>query len=234
VFLAFCSFLERLALLRTSSPNVEGVYQASKYLKYQVLVDREELEELLALDFVIYPLTGLNDGEKIEKTKFLDVYGSWIEELKEGRVPIDAELKTILAAAFTADETLLWKQEVPGKGFLVRIAGPVVQVQAHFFTYSDVDGVFRPMTMGPNNIFWGLQFSFPQVYQDPKTMELLEVEEGLNLELFGKIKKWVRDKTRATPFIVNGKRVNATIRLGNNCFAWINRHPQLREIKVHE
>lgn len=218
--------------LRLSTLAEEGVYQGSKYLKFQVLCDAEELKGLLDGSFSIYPLTGLVDGEAIEAADFIEVYGSWIEGLKEGREPADGDLRRILAAAFTAEPDALWKQEVPGRRFLIKIGKPVVQVQAHFFTYSPIDAVFRPMTMGSGSIFWGLQFSFPQIYQDPKTMEFHEVDESPNAALFQKIKQWVRDTTRATPFVVDGKRTNVPIRLGKECFSWIHSHPKLIEQKI--
>jgi hypothetical protein len=218
--------------LRLSTPALEGIYQGSKYLKFQVLCDADELRMLLDGTFQIYPLTGLVDGEPIASEYFIKEYTSWIEKLKQGQIPTDGELRSILAAAWTAEGDALWKQEVPGHRYLIKIAKPVVQVQAHFFSYSPIDGVFRPMTMGSGSIFWGLQFSFPQIYQDPKTMEFHEVDESANAELFQKIRQWVRDRTRATPFVVDEKRVNVPIRLGKNCFSWIHNHPQLKQQKI--
>lgn len=218
--------------LRSSTLAQEGTYQGSKYLKYQVLCDADELRLLLDGSFLIYPLSGLNTGEPIEPAHFLAEYALWIEELKEGRVPTEAALRRVLAAAFTAEPDALWKQEVPGQRYLIKMAKPVVQVQAHFFTYSPLDGVFRPMTMGEKAIFWGLQFSFPQIYQDPKTMEFHETDESPNVELFQRIKQWVRDQTRATPFVVEGKKMNVPIRLGKNCFSWIHRHPELQAQQI--
>lgn len=224
--------------LRVSSLNVEGLFQASKFLKVQVLCSKNELKELFDRlgDFWIYPLTGLVDGEPIAKERFLEGYGAWIEALKAGRTPDEADLKKMLAAAWTREEDALWKQEVPGAKYLIRIAKPVLQVQAHFFTYSKVDGVFRPGTMGQNQIFWGLQFSFPQIYQDPKTMEMCEAGDSVNKEMFSIIRQWVRDFTRATPFVVDGVKTNSPIRLGKECFEWIGNHCQLKTqgIGIHE
>jgi len=213
---------------------MEGVYQGSKYLKHQVLCDAEELKNLFARlgSFSIFPLTGLGSGEAIDKDYFLAVYSAWIELLKGGQVPTDAELKKLLACTFVAETDSLWKQEIPGGRYIVKMRKPVIQVQAHFFTYSSLDEVFRPMTMGSNNIFWGLQFSFPQVYQEPKTMELLEIDESPESDLFQKVKLWARDETRATPFVVNEKRTNVPIRLGKNCFSWIYNHPQLQKQNI--
>ena len=215
--------------LRTSTLAQEGQYQGSKYLKVQVLCDGDELEQWIDGSFSIYPLTGFSDGNPISPEIFLQEYRCWIEELKQGRLPTDQALRRLLACAFAEDPKALWKQEVPGGRYLIKMGKPLIQVQAHFFTYSSIDAVFRPMTMGQSSIFWGLQFSFPQIYQDPKTMEFFEVDPS---PLFQKMKQWVRDATRATPFVVDGKRTNVPIRLGKNCFSWIHNHPQLIQQQI--
>lgn len=220
-------------LLRISTPEQEGLYQGSKWLKFQVLCQRDEIEQLFERirPFYIFPLTGIVDGNPISEEGFLSEYESWISGLKNGRVPEDRSLRKILAAAFTDDLDSLWLQAA-GKGYLVKIAKPTLLVQAHFFSYSEMDGVFRPMSMGQGSIFWGLQFSFPGVYQDAKTMELKEVGKS---EMFESVRLWVREATRATPFLVEGKRSNSSIRLGKLCFSWIGNHPQLqtRGISIH-
>lgn len=212
--------------LSVSTLKKEGVYQASKWLKFQVLCDEAELQTLFsALDpFWIFPLTGIVDGKAVSKETFLEGYKGWIEGLKQGVVPSDADLRSLLACAFVEDFESLWLQEIPEKGYLVKIAKPIIQVQTHYFTYSREDGVFRPMSMGIESIFWGVQFSYPQIYQDPKTLELKTAPEN---RLFEILRLWVRESTRATPFLVDGKRTNSSIRTGKNCFSWIDKHPQL-------
>lgn len=215
-----------MTLLSISTPEKEGVYQGSKWLKIPMLLGKEEMSSLLAsLGRVwIFPLTGLTDGKNIDLTVFVEEYGRWIEDLKRGVLPKEEDLRKILAAAITDDLDALWLQEVKGR-YLVKIRRPVIQMQVHFFTYSSMDGEFRSMSMGPDTIFWGVQCSFPQIYQDPKTMEIQEVETGA---LFRKMQLWVREHTRATPFIVEGKKIHVPIRLGKECFSWIHRHPQLQ------
>jgi hypothetical protein len=217
--------------LRISTNEKEGVYQGSRWLKFQTLASGNELRELFERlePFSIFHLTGIGDGKAISKEFFLGFYDSWIEGLKNGKVPEELALKKILAAAFTAELDALWLQEIPGKGYLTKIARPLVQVQAHAFSYSNMDGEFRPMSMGQGSIFWGLQFSFPGVYQDAKTMEMGVVGKD---RLFEEIRLWVRESTRATPFVVEGKRTNSPIRLGKECFSWIHLHPQLKEISI--
>jgi len=212
--------------LRISSPETEGVYQGSKWIKFQVLADPDELALLFSRlrPFSIYPLTGIVDGHSIAPESFLAEYRSWIEDLKAGKIPDDRSLRKILAAAFIDDPEALWLQEIPGKGYLAKIGKPVLQVQAHWFSYSEEDRVFRPMSMGLKSVFWGLQFSYPGIYQDAKTMDLKEVQDE---RLFETMRLWVRESTRATPFVVAGQRTNSPIRLGKAAFSWIGKHPQL-------
>lgn len=210
--------------IRISNLKNEGVYQGSKWLKIPVLCDVKELSLLIDGSFFIVPLTGIFDGNPLDPQFFLSVYAEWMEQLKKGIVPTDAELRKILACAWTLDLDSLWLQEVPHKGFITKISKPVVQVQSHFFSYSRLDHVFRSMSMGEGSIFWGLLFSFPQWFQDPKTMEIQSVQKD---PLFEKIRLWSRSHTRATPFQVDGEKTNVPIRLGKNCFSWIHHHPQL-------
>ncbi len=219
--------------MKISTLAEEGIYQASKWLKLQLLIDQDELASLFQQmgSFEIYPLTGLMELRDVpsSKQRFLDEYGAWIEGMKRGIIPTDEQIRRILACAWSSDPNCLWLQSVPGGKYLVKIAQPVVQVQAHSFTYSEADGVFRPLSMGLNAVFWGIQISYPQIYQDPKTMELLEVADSSNSELFKTIRQWVRDETRATPFVVGEKRTNVPIRLGKKCFSWVGVHPQLKK-----
>lgn len=213
-------------MIRVSNPRSEGIYQGSKWLKVPVLCDAEELSLLFDHSFFIVPLTGLCDGKVLEPKSFLDTYAEWIEQLKQGKVPSDPELRKILACGWTESLESVWLQEIPTKGFLTKISSPIIQVQAHYFSYSRLDRVFRSMSMGEGSVFWGLQFSFPQLFQDPKTME---IHTAGKYPLFEKVRLWAREHTRATPFLVDGTKTNVPIRLGKKCFSWIEKHPQLQE-----
>jgi hypothetical protein len=214
--------------MRISTPAQEGQFQAAKWLKLQALVDSQELSALFDLvePSWLLPLSGMfSMGElPVQRGDFLLEYRRWIEALQNGSIP---EIKKYNALAWTKNEESFWLQEVPGNRYLVKPCEPMVHIQVHQMGYSSVDGVFRPMVLSQESIFWGLQFSFPQVIQQSKTMDLVEVEEGPNLELFQTVRKWVRERTVAIPMVVDGKRINLPMRLGKTCFSWINRHPQL-------
>jgi hypothetical protein len=210
---------------RISTPSVEGQFQAAKWVKIQALVDENELSELFEESFLIYPLSGMFPLEKlpIEKKTYLETYKTWIDQAKSGQIPqVDKDLNVV---AWTQTPDDIWVQQIPGEKYLVKPCAPFVQVQIHNMGFSPIDKEYRPMILSQNSIFWGLQFSYPQVYQEPKTKEFKESEDS---ELFQAIRKWIRNTTVPTPMLYEGKRTNIPIRLGKNCFSWINNHPQLK------
>jgi len=212
---------------RISTLELEGRFQAAKWLHIQALVEPEELELLFEHPFDLYPLSGAFPLQKfpIEKQFFLSIYRSWITRLKDGNAPDEEELRTYQALAWAHDASALWLQKVAGERYIARPCEPVIQCQVHQMGYSTIDGLFRPMVLSNESIFWGLQFSFPQVYQHPKTGELFETKVS---ELFQALRKWSREHTVATPMLVDGKRINLPMRLGKRCFSWINNHPHLK------
>lgn len=220
-------------MLRISTPIVEGLFQAAKWLKIQALIDVDELAALMQAlgDFAIYPLSGALPMASfpMDKSFYLSTYCTWIEGLKEGIVP--TSFGALNASMWSCSEDALWLQELPGKRYVARPRLPFLQVQVHQMGYSEVDRVFRPMLLSQESIFWGLQFSFPQVFEHP-VKGFLEPKEFLNAHLFQIVRKWSRNYTMATPMVVEGVRQNIPIRLGKRCFSWINRHPQLKQRKL--
>jgi hypothetical protein len=211
-------------LPRISTPAIEGPFQAAKWIKIQALVDQAELEILLQEPFFIYPLSGAFplSAFPVAKKKYLENYSESIEALKMGGIP--NETKDLNVVAWANSPESVWLQQIPGDRYMVKPCEPFVQVQIHQMGFSEVDREFRPMILSQASIFWGLQFSFPKIYQEPKTLAIKESEES---ELFQVIRQWVRNYTLPTPMMVHGKRVNIPMRLGKNCFSWINKHPQL-------
>lgn len=144
--------------------------------------------------------------------------------LRQGSCPERGFFKNILPIALTHEENRIFLQELGDGRYLAKVQKPVLQVQVHYFRYSPVDGSFRSMALGEDSLFWGLQFSFPQIYQDPKT-HLIQKE---NITPFILVRKWAKDYSIATPFVVDNKRINVPFRLGKGCFSWIEKHPQLQ------
>lgn len=208
--------------------------QASKWLQIQVLIDFDEMTHLFDFLkpfslFVCGAVTPYGQGE-ITQDDFLKHYNDYVNALKIGSLPAVESYQKWFTLAMTASPDALYTIPIDHNQ-LIRIAKPIIQMQAHTIDYSPFDKKFRSMVHGSNVITWGIQFSYPQLYQDPITKQVITIRndpEFPNSELFNKLQKWIRQYTTPTPFIVENKMTNVPIRLGKNC-TWINRHPKLIE-----
>lgn len=214
-----------------SIKNTQIPYHASKWLSLGMLVDLGEMQDFLnALGpFFIYPLGAVvpRGQDQIKIEDFLTLYQSYIEALKQGRVPEERSFRSIFSSALSLKEDCLYALAVGEDRQLVRVLKPVVQMQAHTLDYSPADGKFRSMVLGQDSVLWGLQFSYPQLYEDPETRAPQKVDSRyVNSALFRLIQKWIRENTIPTPFVVSGEVINVPMRLGKQCLTWINNHPQ--------
>lgn len=211
-----------------STPALEGQFQAAKWIKIQALVDADELARLMTElgTFAIYPLSGTLPLEAfpMPKEAYLAQYREWIEGLKNGKLP--ANFGPFNASMWARSPESLWLHEFPGHRFAARPREPFLQVQVHHMGFSFVDKVFRPMSLTQDSIFWGLQFSFPQVFEHP-VKGIIEASDLPNADMFQIVRKWSRECTIATPMLVDNVRDNLPIRIGKNCFSWVNRHQAL-------
>jgi hypothetical protein len=218
--------------LHVSTPAIEGLYEAAKWLKLPVLADASELAFLFKrLGEIELYLLGTPSSKSelcLSQDFFLSAVQSWTDKLQRGESPTMADLRSTLACAMTSQSDCLWLQELQGERYLAKIRQPVVQIQAHFFTFAQEEKTFHSMVFGKESIFWGVQFSFPQIFMDPQSGEFKKVDSSfVNSALFQEIRRWSRDETRATPFLIGDEQINVPIRLGKNCFSWIAKHPQL-------
>lgn len=208
--------------------------QASKWQKCPLLIDVHEMQDLLKTlgNFWMVQVSGMIPigQEIIPQETFLDAYSQYIAALKRGEQPTDSRLRSHFSSVLTTFLEALYAVQVNETQCLVKVQQPVIQLQNHRFDYSLADGTFRSMVFGQESVQWGIQFSYPHLYQDEK-LQVFTVKEGPqfpNTSLFKRLQQWVRAHTIATPFEVQGKRVNVPIRLGKECLSWINTHPQLQ------
>lgn len=228
-----------MTTFRVSSPSQEGLLQVSKWIKVQILLDQEEIVELFKkLDpfyFVTVSKPVKEQNALLAQKDFLQAYLEYIQSLKKGKVVQDSYLRECFSCAMTRSKEVFYAMPVSEERLLIKPVLPVIQMQMHQFLFSSMDKVFYPMVLGQKTVSWGIQFSYPQFYQDPKTKEIVRViKKDLfpNTELFALLMKWVRQFTIPTPFLVGEERINATIRIGKKCMSWIHLHPQLQELGI--
>jgi hypothetical protein len=225
--------------IRISSPKTEGILQVSKWLKVQLFLDADEMEELIktlaptSLVVVSEPIKA--DEAIIAPKVFLERYADYTDLLKRGRVPIPEEFRRFFSCAISSILETFYAIPTGNDKFLIKPTKPVLQLQAHHFFYSDLDGKFHPMVLSSDSISWGLQISYPQLYQDPVTRQVVKVTDSPdfpNTALFAKLLKWMRNNTLPTPFEVKGTRINSPIRIGKKSLTWIKNHPQLKQKSI--
>ncbi|MBA3603001.1 MAG: hypothetical protein H0W50_05035 [Parachlamydiaceae bacterium] len=216
--------------------------QASKWLDLQLLIDVNEMRTLFSAlgDFEIFQVgmvCGIDEGI-ISKEKFLEAYGAYIECLKKSEMPDEKIYRPYFSSIFTTSRDHLFHIVIGSDRHIIRVEKPVLQLQANRISYSPADGKIRPMVFSKDSILWGLQFSYPQLFQDAETKEVFTVSDTPkfpNTPLYRKLQLFLRQNTIPTPFQVDrgdGEgdsyvRINVPMRIGKQCLPWINAHPQL-------
>jgi hypothetical protein len=222
-------------ILKSSTMAEEGALKISKTLKVPVLLDVLEMKGLLsslegAHLYLVQGLCKKNEGI-LTPEDFLEIYADYISFLKKGQTPPQGPFRAPFASVLSISSDVLYSIDVEENARLIKASKPVIQLQTNRITYSADDATFRSQLFGEGGIEWGVQFSYPQLYQDPKTQDVLDVDESPlfpNTKAFRNLQKWIRYNTVPTPFVVEGRRINAPIRLGKECFSWMGAHPDLK------
>ena len=227
-------------IILPSRTHVGASFQGSKWQKFALLLNVEEMAALFAfLDKVwIIQISGVipYDEVIVGSDLFLKKYAEYLVHLREASSPLDPSSLRYFSSILTSDLEAVYTVNIKEEKCLVKVQRPVIQMQAHRFDYTAADQTFRSMVFGYDSIQWGIQFSYPAIYQDEKfnVFSLKEGEAYPNYTLFKRLQEWVRYHTSPTCFEVDGKRTHVPIRLGKKCREWIHLHPQLlqKNIKV--
>lgn len=224
--------------LECSTPDQEGVLQVSKARKLPCLFSANEMERLLEDLGEVFLFDGSRplpiEEAEIPTGDFLKEYRRYVEGIQCGALVDEAALRPFFSAFLSCSIEALYAMPLQGGKCLVKARRPVIQMKRHHFIFSE--GAFHSGVMGRASVSWGIEFSYPQLSLDPKSQEIRKVEKNgvfPNTELFHKLIRFVRDNTKPTPFIVGGERINQPIRLGKECFEWINNHPMLKETGLY-
>lgn len=223
---------ELIRLLPKQAPN----YMASKWIHFDLLVETAVMQDLLqhlGEPLHLFSVLGVANRQEhvISQNVFLDVWQRYIDTLKAGNIPNDADFRFYLTCALTKTLSALRAVDVGNNREIIIAYEPLLQMQIHRFTYSHQDATFHSMAFGDKSISWGVRISYPQLFQYPETRvveDALNASTFVNAELFSKLRSWIRSSTQATPFMVDGKKVNNPMRIGKECFSWINNHAQLK------
>jgi hypothetical protein len=201
---------------------------STKFLKIPFLVSRDEMACLMhALgDFEVLLLGKIVPSPKVTHEVFLNEYHDYVKAIKTGEIP------SRLNSFVWTNSGGVALQSFGEKGELARPKMPMLLLQPSHVNYQQETKEFKPISFGQNLISWGFQLSYPTLYQDPisgKIEKVLENEKFGNTPLFKIFQKWIRKNTSPTPFLIEETKVNVPLRLGKECFSWIQHHRQLNE-----
>jgi hypothetical protein len=210
-------------LLKNSHPQKEGVLAVSKWNHLPLLLSNEEMQSLLSCGGYVFPIGRIISAEEMSQGKesFLENYSAALQAIFAAK-----PMQNDLTYAITTEPDDLYSMPVKNEKYLIRQRRPVIQSKKHQFILSADHSEILQNVCGEKTIPWGVQLSFPRLYQDPISMEVIEAR-GDNWGLFRAMQKWVRHNTIPTPFLIDGKKKNSTLRLGKQSVSWINQHPGL-------
>lgn len=199
------------------SLNQKIPYDAAKWQKMQVLLEASEFASLLDLAGGVL----FDRLEEISHERAKKEYSDYVTALREGRVPSPPSFAwswSLSLEAFYILDT--------GNGRQIKVKEPVVQLTHHQMNYTPEENAFRSNLFGPETIYWGLQFAFPQLFMEPVSKEVVKVSDPkrfYNLSLFRQVKSFLREHSLPTPF----EGVNAPQRVGKQALSWVANHPHL-------
>ncbi|MEX0961985.1 MAG: hypothetical protein WDZ28_03915 [Simkaniaceae bacterium] len=201
-----------------SLPTNASSFKGAKWHKVQVLF--EDLSDLFSLlePFHLVNASEIKEEPLDDKREYLKKYQDYIDALKNKRPYVGR-----LSAFMTRSLNSLVKIEVKPGFYAVRVQKPVIQIQMHRFSYSPLDHKIHPMAFGESAIAFGLQFSFPQIYQTNEgRVEQLSSKNFTNKDLFSDFKRAIRTLSRPASFLLDGKAIKTSIRIDARTFPWIN------------
>lgn len=186
---------------------------ASRYVHIQLLVTADEMEDLFKdlTPFELYNVSQVTENPRVEKKAFLKAYRTYFEAYQRGEVEID---RPLFSLALSRDESAIQFKEMVDGRLLARIIKPVIQMRAHSYTVAG--GKLHTMTFGKDAVSWGIQLSFPHLYEDIATKEVVDtLKSGTpNIDLFKTLRQWVRNRTKPATLDIEGEAKKTPLRKG--------------------
>lgn len=206
--------------IRYSSVDKEGLFRASKWLKHSVLLNLEEMKSLFALlgSCFLVPASGLVSplSWQISEQEFLEKYVDYLEWMKLYATLPPVPVRRFFSLMLSTSLEAFYAVEVANEKIAIKPALPIIQIQLFHCFFSSFDHQIRSMVMSPDSFSWGLQFSYPQIYEDPKTHQFAKVllQEGFpNSKPFKEMVSWFRKNTQSVALQEEG-RSYAPFRIG--------------------
>jgi len=177
--------------------------QASLWMTQRVLLTPQELQELFDSlpQFFLFSLSAIGPQERfaLKRSTFLENYEAFFATLFEHKDARFQFHKKQLTVAMTADLDALHLVQAAQDKYLIHLHQPVIVIGLSVFHYDAESSKVMFTDHLQASIRVGLEFKFPQFYQDPKTMQPVKHftdKTHLNTQLYKALQKWIRDHTK--------------------------------------
>jgi hypothetical protein len=181
---------------------------SSRLVKIAVLFSLEEIRELFAK---FSTLKLFNTAAVCEKGEtevslelFYDNYSRYLDRAKKK----EEYLTPYLTVGANADNEALMMMDVGQGRVLLRPKRPLIQIRPYHFSIQE-GGKIIPMAFQKEKFFWGLEFSYPQLFapsRDAPIQRIWRNPDFPNSLVFIQLLKWIYKETElVTPFRVGKK-----------------------------
>lgn len=227
--------------LVVSTPKEQGHYLVSKWLRFQLLLTVETFKELL--DFlsveVLFGVAGPDVKEELvySKETYLAVYKAYLEALQRRDEKLIKELMKKLCVAIAYEKQAFYQIELADNRCLIKIKEPSIQFRPFNFIYHKELQQFLMQVKSKEAINFGLEISFPQIFQDPKTAQILHVfkdQKLVSARGFKKVQSFVKSKTKPAKFLIEDQIKTATFRIEKMQCSFAQKLLKDKELKLFE
>lgn len=216
-------------------PYAEEIRYA-KWLQTPLLCSLEELDLLLHSlgSIFLVPAGGLLEREAlfVSPEDLRSTYQQYLAWIVSSAALPSAEMRRHLTLMMSVSLDSFSAAEIKTGRFMIKPVQPVVMIQPYHFFMSSLDQKIHSMVMSQESISWGLQFSYPQMYEDPKNHlfgKISEAPEFPNTALYKKVVQWVRSFAMPAPVHYMGQKTHASFRIGKQAFALAQAHKGLQK-----
>lgn len=211
----------------SGSPNF------SRWASLEFLLDLSEIHELfqrLKPFHILSPYAGENQDPFCQtEQEFLSAYEQYLSALK-GKEKIDLSLyRKMFTTFFSRNIEDIYRVPLASGKEMLKIERPFIQIKPIVLNVSSIDQSIHVSALNPTGILWGLQASFPQLFQKPNSADIDKVnpKEDVNAELFKTLRGYIREKTKPVKFEVQDREIQTNFRVGEKCLEWIHQHSGL-------
>ncbi len=207
---------------KVSSVEEEGLIHCSKWLRHAVLFTLEEWEDFItAIGNPMFVVAAVVDRSswKVSPTEFKDKYLLYLEHVrKETTLPSPA-MRRFFNLMISPSVDDFYAVGVGADRFIIKPKLPIIQMQMYHAFISDLDRQIHPMVLHPKSFSFGMQFSYPQIYEDPVSHTFSKVlldSQFPSSDVFKKMVQWFRTNTKPVSILLDGKTLHAPFRQGKS------------------